>query len=519
MKSNNAGMKMKKIIFLFCAIFLINGCDNDISSKKSNNKSSELDIQVEKGYVFLGDNGLVNITNEEDYEKYFPKRYLNTYKRDITDIEDNTPFVSLYSGIENYDKYDIDINSNKTFAYVNDFIKNQNTLDEAYNLIVYLFQNRDNLNYIDFNKYCLPEGYYATKYLDEIRKCYNYYENGAEQYRITFLALLKARNIIKTAIDSLTNDSKKANAYLMIAISYFNQDRLYQLYNIKKYAALWKELGGKDVDIFDEKDNHQLTALLTYLAYNDNIDVKEILKHSVDKDFIYLVLSKGGLFNYLNDDYYMPVGISEMYGIMENKIYYINAFFPQYEYIADINIVMQALIKPDKDFIPSEYEVQNAFSINNSSNHPIYILALNGAVYTVVMKDNKPLQVDFRNPAYFNTNFILSDKNSGNLPEILNENNYQYKQSLYMYYTNGNAELKWNGDIRNQQPDKDKLFKFRGVLNCLQAIKDNNTALIEYCGNREKLIKAKYLHQEKCKRNEKDCFVSAEEIENTSFSR
>ena len=213
----------------------------------------------------------------------------------------------------------------------------------------------------------------------------------------------------------------------------------------------------------------------------------------------------------------MPVGISEIYGL-DNKIYFINAFFPQYEFVADTNILMQALIEPDKDFLPSEYGIQNSFSIYNSNIYPIYILALNGAVYTVVMKDNKPLQVDFRNPAYFDTNFITADKNYGNLPEILNENNYKYKQINYLFYQDGKAELRWNGNIRNQQPDIAKLLKFRGTINCIQAVKDNNTKLIEYCGNREKLIKAKYLHNQKCKKNEKDCFISAEEIDNTFFT-
>lgn len=506
--------KMRKIVLLLYAILLINGCNNGSISKQSDSKIKQADIEVGIKNSFLTDE-LLDISKEEDYEKYFPKRYLNAYSENT--VKDNMFFKSLYDGVESYERYEIDINDNEIFAYVYDFIKNKNTLDEAYKLIAYLFENRDNLNYIDFNRYCLPEGYYAEKYLDKIRQCYNYYENGAKQYRITFLALLKARNIIKTSINSLTDDNKKSKAYLMTAISYFNQDRLYQLGNIKKYAALWKELGGRNVEIFNEEDNKQLTALLTYLAYNDNIDVKEILQNGVDKEFIYLVLSKNGIFNYLNDDYYMPVGISEIYGL-DNKIYFINAFFPQYEFVADTNILMQALIEPDKDFLPSEYGIQNSFSIYNSNIYPIYILALNGAVYTVVMKDNKPLQVDFRNPAYFDTNFITADKNYGNLPEILNENNYKYKQINYLFYQDGKAELRWNGNIRNQQPDIAKLLKFRGTINCIQAVKDNNTKLIEYCGNREKLIKAKYLHNQKCKKNEKDCFISAEEIDSTFFT-
>ena len=499
---------MKKVIFLLSIIFIF-GCDN--TSKKSNSLPN---AYAEVKDYFLHDE-LLNISNEEDYEKYFPKKYLDISNKNTLNLADNTSFISIYDGLENYKKDNINTSDNEVFAYVYDFMKHKNTLDDAYKLISYLFENRDNLNYIDFNTYCLPEGYYNEKYINEIRKCYNYYENGAEQYRITFLALLKARNIIKTSINSLTDDNKKSKAYLMTAISYFNQDRLYQLGNIKKYAAMWKELGGRDVEIFSKEDNKQLTALLTYIAYNDNIDVKEILQNGIDKGFIYLVLSKGGIFNYLNDDYYMPVGIHKK---NNSERYYINAFFPQYEFVADTNIIMQALIKPDKDFLPSEYEIQNSFSDDNSYSYPLYILALNGAVYTVTMEDNKPFQVDFRNPAYFDTNFITADKNYGNLPIILNENNYKYKQINYLFYQNGKAELMWNGNIRNQQPDVAKLLKFRGAVNCIQAVKDNNTKLIEYCGNREKLIKAKYLHNQKCKKNEKDCTISAEEIDSTFFT-
>ena len=35
-----------------------------------------------------------------------------------------------------------------------------------------------------------------------------------------------------------------ADAHLLIAISYLAQDELYQILEVKKHAALWKELGG-----------------------------------------------------------------------------------------------------------------------------------------------------------------------------------------------------------------------------------------------------------------------------------
>ena len=50
-----------------------------------------------------------------------------------------------------------------------------------------------------------------------------------------------------------------------------------------------------------------MTSLLTYTAYNENTGVVEILRDSAEKGFMDLVLSKGGIYNYLNDDDYIPV--------------------------------------------------------------------------------------------------------------------------------------------------------------------------------------------------------------------
>ena len=63
-----------------------------------------------------------------------------------------------------------------------------------------------------------------------------------------------------------------------MVIIYFMQRlhniELYRLEKIKEHAALWKELGGISVNIFDDDINKKMTSLLTYdmILYASFID-------------------------------------------------------------------------------------------------------------------------------------------------------------------------------------------------------------------------------------------------------
>ena len=167
----------------------------------------------------------------------------------------------------------------------------------------------------NFGKYCFPEGSFEQDkiYKNDIRnKCYADFEKGTRFYNKVNLSLLKARNMLLYALDNdlkEESDKIKADAHLMIAVSYIASDELYRLEKIKEHAALWKELGGISVNIFDDDINKKMTSLLTYTAYNENTGVVEILRDSAEKGFMDLVLSKGGIYNYLNDDDYIPVTV------------------------------------------------------------------------------------------------------------------------------------------------------------------------------------------------------------------
>ena len=63
-------------------------------------------------------------------------------------------------------------------------------------------------------------------------------------------------------------------------------------------------------------------------------------------------------------------------------------------------------------------------------DNPVYILALNGAVYTVEINNGMPLKAEFRNPAYFRTGYLNREKN--NLPKISSEYEYGYIQKDYI---------------------------------------------------------------------------------------
>lgn len=491
---------MKKIYILFIVLVLFSACKKDDNFNAENVKAPKnytlfnkqeitFDINAGTNKFNKSDKNafLLDVSKEADYEKYFPKFYIldfggnfNKYK---TDKEKQPALKFLYEGTD---------------------------LNDAYKIIAIYFNNKDEmLNRSSFRNYCFPESEFfgSGKYIDEIKGCLNDYQIDSIIYNNKNLALLKARNMILYALENnLKNedDKIKADAHLMIAISYLAQDELYQLNNIKKHAALWKELGGLNVEIFNSKINKELTALLTYVAYNENTGVEEILRDSIDKGFINQVLSKGGIYNYLNDNDYIPVAVT-LRG--ENK-FAVNPFFVKYDNLQDTANIMRELVPAKEENTLSTYNFQNNY--DNLYDNPVYILPLNGVVYTVIMKDDKPLKVEFRNPAYYDTSYgeITSILKDGFLPLILSEYSYDYIQKDYIVYKNGKANVVWNGNIRDQQPDVNKLFKLMHSVNCLE---DKSDKMEYLCGHRESMIMAQYLYKNRCA-GKKDCIIKSDEL-------
>lgn len=434
---------------------------------------STYDYKKELAYLF-------DISKEADYEKYFYKKYIN---EDIIE----------------YEKTDIE-NS------IDNFLNNGNSISDAYTFIVYMYNNKGKLlESAKFERYCYPdyEVKGGKKFQDGLKLCYQSYQIGAELYRKANLGLLKARNMLKFALENtLQKESEKvrADAHLLIAISYLAQDELYQILEIKKHAALWKELGGQTVTLFSKEKNNELNALLKYVAYNENTGVVELLKDGIEKGFINTAISSGGVYNYLNDDFYLPVSIVKR---GEDK-YAVNPFFTVYHDVQKVFTTFPQLVKPTKPIDVSSYKVQNNFE--RLYDNPVYILPLNKVIYILEMKDNKPFKVEFYNPAYFDTSYF---RNEDMKPIIVNDYGYDILQKDYLSYESGSGKFVWNGNIKDQQPDKAKLFSLRNVMDCLYG---NDERLIDFCSNRGRLIRAKYEHDNYKCRNKENCFMTVDDM-------
>lgn len=428
---------------------------------------------------------LLDITQESDYEKYLPRYSLEAYV--LTD--------------DNFTQY-------KSYELASEFLRNGNTLQDAYKVISYYYVNRDNLNIFDFNQYILP---YSTVYESEITdEVYNNYVLQTEVTRRINLALLKARNMVKYVLENNMQEKKdedKAMASVMIALSYLAQDRLYQLDNIKKYAALWKEYGGKDVT-FLGMNNTNVAELLNYLAYNDNIGLEEVIRDGLSKGFFNIAISQGGVYNYLNDNFYMPVGLA-----VRNNKYAINPFYERFgDYKITTSILKEIITGKSSSEQDSAVYYKIANNFDKLYDNPIYFLPLKGVVYTIEMKNGYPYRMGFRNPAYYNLNYLnpLDNKlyDEGVFPKILSEYNIPFTQTDYMVYENNKVKTVWKGNIRDQQPDIHRLFKFKGVIDCLEKSVGDTVYI---CGSREMLILAKYIHSKKCF-GKVDCTISADDI-------
>ncbi len=472
---------MKKIYILLILTLLLSSCNKGTEFNEKN-------IKAEKNITF---NDLVG---NLDYENAGTPKYNKSLKYgeilDVSQEVDYEKYLRRYYLKENRNLENYNLENMPYVLRAMDFLKNNVRLDDVYKHIAVYYINRENLNIFNFNEYILPYNSYDEIY-DET---YEKYIIGAEATRIINLSLLKARNIIKYALENNLADENnkiKAQANLMIALSYLAQDRLYNILEIKKYTARWKELGGLNVENFGKYEDEKLSKLLTYIAYNDNIGIEEILKDGTNLDFLDLVISSGGVYNYLNDNFYMPVGVAK-----RNKKYSLNPFFEKYnDYIKTTSIIKKFL---DNNNLPSndttnDYNFQNNFDILYHNN--IYILPINHVVYTVEISKNKVIKAEFRNPTYFNVNYNSTLWHKGSR-KILSEYNYEFSQKDYIINDNNSLKIVWNGDIRNQSPDSRKLFTFKNIIDCLNP--DDVEKLEIICGNRENMIYAKYIHKKIC---------------------
>ncbi len=438
-------------------IFNISKKDIDIFNAGTNKYNKQLT------YSFL-----LDVEKEDFAEKYFPKFY----------------------------KLDVDYRLNEPQEHPsNIFLQQGSSLSEAYKHIMYIIQNKKaTLNSTNFGYYCFQTNKLFV--LNQVNfsdaSCYSAYSVYINLYRNINLSLLKARNMILHAIDNdLKYEKNKiiAQAHLMVALSYFAQDELYNIDMIKKHAGLWKELGGKNIEFFDKNTNKKLNSLLTYVAYNDNTGIVEILQDSKSKDFIDIILSEGGVYNYLNDGDYIPVATVE-----RGDKYAMNPFFMEYMYPYNTADIMAKIIPSKKEKNNALYNIQNNY--DTLYDNPVYIVAIGGTVYTVEMKNNAPYKVEYRNPSYFDTSYDVQSNNEKAsyydnfvIPPILNEYNYNYIQKDYAIFENGKANIIWKGDVRDQRPDIRKQFKLYSAVDCLKDTGD----IAKYCGNREAMIVSMYI--------------------------
>lgn len=489
---------MKKYCIILATLIAFTGCKGKdefnvekIEAPKDyelfDNLTDKLDIENAGLSIYDYDKELaflLDISKEADYEKYFYKNYL----------DENS--VAQYDG--------------EMLNYINNFIDNGTSISSAYKFIAYMFDSKSKLlELAKFDQYCFPDYNFSKAYefFDGKLQCVGDFQKGAEIYRKAHLGLLKARNMLKYAIENQLkeeSDKVRADAHLYIAISYLAQDELYQILEVKKHAALWKELGGDKVEIFSSEKNKELNELLKYVAYNENTGVIELLKDGIDKGFINQALSLGGIYNYLNDDFYLPVSIVKR----DEKRYAVNPFFTKFHRVEHVLASYALLVETEKEIDSSVYNVRNNY--DKLYDNPVYILPLNGAVYIVEMKDEKPLKVEFYNPAYFDTSYNTGGFSDNDYREfIVNEYGFDMLQKDYISYENGKGKFVWNGNIKDQQPDKAKLFKLRNMMDCLHG---NDERLIHFCTNRGRLIQAKYEHENYKCRNKENCFMTVEDM-------
>lgn len=426
---------------------------------------------------------LIDVSKENDYEKYFPKEYV---------------------------KYLGDYKNSQIYNQAIDFLDIDTDITSAYQIITYFYENKDNISSsVKFDQYCYPKIYLENEFIDGHKvSCYRDFQKGYETYRAKNLALLKARNMLLYAIENNFKNEKnkiKADAHMMIALSYLAQDELYQFDKIKEHINKWKELGGKKIKFFNKSKNKALNTLFNYIATNNNIDIIDILNAGAEKGFMNIMFSSAGVYNFLNDDYYIPVSIVKR---AENK-YAVNPFFIEYESARETVNYIGKLVPSVKPKGMSSYDFGN--NLDELYNNPLYIFAFNGCVYTVEMKNNKLEKVEFRNPAFYDTSYGTYDYTlDENKVYILSDYGFKFNEKDFIKNEEGKLKVVWKGDLKNNQPDKNSLFYFRGVIDCING---ENKALIHICESRELLIQAKYKHDMLICEDKKNCFITIDDID------
>lgn len=227
---------MKKIYILFILAVLFYSCSNEFNINNikaiSNIKIIDKKDIDQSAFIYAGTSVyntntksgfLFDITKENDYEKYFPK-----YDRI------NTENTNL---------------ENKNAVFAEKFIKEGEDLTSSYKTIIYYYINRDNPDFYSFDNIIYPYNdlLYGEESINsienEIKNTRKIISNKTEAIRLSNLAILKARNMIKYALENdLKDESDKvrAEANLMIAISYIAQDRLYNILEIKNMQLYGK---------------------------------------------------------------------------------------------------------------------------------------------------------------------------------------------------------------------------------------------------------------------------------------
>ena len=225
----------------------------------------------------------------------------------------------------------------------------------------------------------------------------------------------------------------------------------------------------------------------------------------MEEGFSDTMFSSAGVYNFLNDDDYIPVAVVKR---AENK-YAVNPFFTEYENARDALNYIGKLVPSVKPKGMISYDFGN--NLDELYDNPLYIFAFNGAVYIVEMKENRVEKVEFRNPAFYDTSYGNYDYTQNEKAiYIYNDYGFSFNEKDFIKYENGKLQLVWKGKLKDNQPDKESLFRFRGVIDCLNG--DNNERLKYICENRSLLIKAKYMHDIVICKDKKDCFINANDI-------
>lgn len=450
--------------------------DYEVNGQIDNSQSEE-NVATPKYNSSNELNYLANIDLEKDFEKYYKK----------------------YSLYEKNLEYQQKLSNSEKYKYAKDFIINGNRIDLAYKTILFFYKQRENLNYVDFNLYCNPYtgNLENQKYEDECAAIYN---EATELYRLTNLALLKARRMILDIVNTQMKENAKIEekemAYTMIILSYLAQDRLYRYDEIVKYAKVLTDLSksNKENDgklvvkiFFDDDENERIEKLINFINSKENLNLVEVINYAKKEKIEEIIFSTNGYYNYLNDNYYTPVGV-----VKRGDKYSINAYFPQYVKFRIIPEIMKKLMPGNLNDEKENkyYDYQN--NLDNLYDNEHVIFPFNNILYFIEYENKNIKTVKLFNPKLFDLNYPNMNSNIPELsgmPRIMNEYNYKINNSEFISFEDGKAKVLWNNVDEGYVVNENDLFKLGNNINCFSPI-DSDTSKI--CGNRELLIITKY---------------------------